>query len=276
MRPWSSRMRWFTITMLSFFFGGITPVGMAFDSTELDTIKEKYTTAKGQIDRAAFMNYTNGLCALLQQSKTRGDVDAYVLLQHEQKETITLPIIPSDVARTNLVKTVTGYRAMLAVIEADRADQLANLNRLYIVRLDALLRELLTDDRLAEAKWVKDEKDSVLGPAKPLPEKVRWVAPVAPTNTQAVTSGPVEDFKVIKAGVIGPGFMEDVTELVQKRVGDGKLEIKDYTFLRGKLPKRSWGKGATERMTLVVQYKYKTAEPKTLRTKFGDLVRIPE
>jgi hypothetical protein len=262
--------------MISLIFAGITPVGMAFDTTELDTLKEKYTTAKGQIDRAAFVSYTNGLGTLLQQSKTRGDVDAYVLLQHEQKETITLPIIPSDVARTNLVKTVTGYRAMLAVLEADRADQLANLNRLYMVRLDALLRELLTDDRLEDAKRVKDEKDSVLGSAKPLPEKEQWVAPVAPVKNEAVTSGPVEDFKVIKAGVIGPGFMEDVTELVQKRVGDGKLEIKDYTFLRGKLPKRSWGKGATERMTLVVQYKYKTAEPKTLRTKFGDLVRIPE
>jgi hypothetical protein len=269
-------MRWVTITMLSYFFVGMPPVGMAADTAELAALKEKYSAAKGQIDRAAFMNYTNGLGTLLQQSKTRGDVDAYVLLQHEQKETITLPIIPSDIARTNLVKTVTGYRAMLAVIEADRADQLANLNRLYIVRLDALLRELLTDDRLADAKRVKDEKDSVLGPAKPLPEKEPLVAPVAPANTLAVTSGPAEDFKVIKAGVIGPGFMEDVTELVQKRVVDGKLEIKDYTFLRGKLPKRSWGKGATERMTLVVQYKYKTAEPKTLRTKFGDLVRIPE
>ncbi len=280
------------IIALCFFLAGIVSEGHAADSTPLDSLKEKYAAARGQIDRVAFVNYTNGLFRLLQQSKTRGDVDACLLLQCEQKEVASLPIIPTAGIQTNLAASVTGYGAMVAASEADRADQLANLNRSYVIRLDALLRELLMADRLEEAKRVKEEKDAVLSTAKPVLGKAKsgteenTVNVVTSINPSAAAPATIvspatisvssNTLKIIKATVTGPGVIEDVTDLIQERVVDSKLEIRDLAFLRGKLSKRSWAKGVHDKMTLVVQYKYKNGPLKTLRSKFSEPIRIAE
>jgi len=144
---------------------------IANDVTELNTLKGKYGAGTAKIDRSAYAAYTNAISALMQQFKSKGDLDTFLVLQNEQNALKALPIIPTGEVQDNLSSKVPGYRAMVAKISSDRNDQLAVIRRQYIIRLDALMKDLMASDRIDVAKMVKTEKDAVLELARAESEK---------------------------------------------------------------------------------------------------------
>ena len=152
----------------------------AVDNTSLNVLMDKYETGKAKIDRVAFAAYTNEVCVLMQQFKSSGDLDTFLILQNEQKALKAMPILPVGQVRSNLSAKVSGYGAMMSKLDSDRKSQLGNLQRQYMIRLDALLKELMAADRIEDAKRVKEEKDAC--GASIVPSSVKDVVDIK-TNT---------------------------------------------------------------------------------------------
>lgn len=144
---------------------------LAADGVDLSSLKAKYQSGICSIDRATYAAYTNGIRSLMQQFRSSGNLDAFLLLQDEQKAWPSMPIVPTGQVRDKLSATVPGFRAMLAALDADRSAKLADLQRKYASLLDALLRELMLADQIEDAKRVKTEKDALLIVAQPQLER---------------------------------------------------------------------------------------------------------
>lgn len=259
------------------------------------SLKEKYAVGKTKVDRSAFVAYTNSISIFMQQFKSKGDLDSFLVLQNEQKALKDMPIIPSGKTREDLESKIPGYRAMMTRIEADRTSQLAGLQKQYGIRLDALLKELMATDRIEEAKLVKEEKDSLMllakeqpvkedvhageelvpepAPAAPVvePEPVQKVV-ATPAPPQTAAAKPAKELVILKATLIGNQPPVDITALLQERVADGKLQVSDFSFV----PRASYYYYGEYYKSLMIQYKYKGGLMKTIRKKYGEAISITE
>ena len=287
-------MRWFPVSCAvvaltaSLFAGEVVP---------LTTLKEKYSVGKTKVDRSAFVAYTNAINTFMQQFKSKGDLESFLVLQNEQKALKDMPIIPTGKPREELERKIPAYRDMMIRIEADRTSQLTGLQKQYCVRLDALLKELMATDRIEEAKLVKEEKDSLVllakdqtvkedvhageelvsepapatPPAGPEPAQKTVATPVPP---QTAGGKPAKELIIIKASLIGNQPPVDITALLQERVVDGKLQVSDFSFVPRAYP--GYYYYGEYYKSLMIQYKYKGGLMKNIRKKFGEAISISE
>jgi len=195
----------------------LSPLVIAADSTALNALKEKYIMGQAKVDISAYVAYTNAINALMQQSKSKGDLDAFLVLQNEQKTLTAMPIIPTGEVRSNLVAKIPGYNALITKISIGRGEQLDNLQRQYIVRLDALLKELMLSDRIEEAKSVKAEKDAV-------------ILLVIPSATKDEVEPKTDSAPPIVAASTSPSVRKSYVSEVRKFVGFSPREA-SYRFL---------------------------------------------
>lgn len=177
-------------TALCFIAGilvGCTCGSVLADGAALDTLKSKYGVGIVNIERTTDAAYTNGLCSLMQQFKSSGHLDAFLLLQKELKAFAAMPIIPTGQVREDLSAKVPGFRDMMSKLDVDRTAQIAELQRQYTIRLDALMKELMTADQIEDAKRVKEEKDSLLLRASQQPDKA-----ISSARTDAAQTAPAD------------------------------------------------------------------------------------
>lgn len=258
----------------------------------MTALKDRYEAGLAKVDRSAYVGYTNAVCAFMQQCKSAGDLDGFLVLQNEQKALAALPIVPTGPAQAELSAKVPGYRAMMAKLDADRTERATALQRQYVGRLDALLRELMAADRIDDAKRVKQEKDAILvllakaQPVKAVPEVKAEPAPPEQAATplpaaatpepanipadrgQAGAAKPAKELLINKATFVGTRTSVDVTAAIQQQVVDGNLEISDFTFLQSEFvgtPK-----------ALMIEYKYRGKLLKNIRRKYGEAISITE
>lgn len=284
---------WLAVSAL--IFAGISSLVIAGDLAELTALKDRYEAGLAKVDRSAYVAYTNAVCAFMQQCKSAGDLDGFLVLQNEQKALAALPIVPTGPAQAELSAKVPGYRAMMAKLDADRTERSTALQRQYVGRLDALLKELMAADRIDDAKRVKQEKDAIMvllakaQPVKAVPEVKAEPAPPEPPATplptgaipgpatgaaeepdrgQAGAAKPAKELLITKATFVGTRTSVDVTAAIQQQVVDGALEISDFSFLQSEFvgtPK-----------ALMIEYKYRGKLLKNIRRKYGEAISITE
>lgn len=262
----------------------------AEETNSLAALKEKYDIGRARVERSIFVSYTNGITSLMQQYKSAGDLDNYLLLKKEVTALATLPIIPSGEARAELSGKMVAYKDLMAKLDGERGDRLSNIQKQYLGRLDLLMRELVSGDKIDEAKLVKDEKDAVIASmrkAQPIKEpagekvpdqsKDEVAAPAeatepaanAPAPVRATSAKPARELTILKATFVGSYNTVDVTAAIQDKVVDGKLDLGDYSFLR-----ENYSVGYPR--SLLIQYRYKGGLIKNVRRKYGETLVITE
>ncbi|MEI6166527.1 MAG: hypothetical protein WCS52_04975 [bacterium] len=137
------------------------------------TLRGKYDLEKNRIESSTFEKYTNALVNLMHDYKTKGDMDAYLVLQKEQ-QTFSYPMIPDNQAQQASTEKVSGYQKLIQIIESERNQRMTLLQKQYIVRLDMLMKELTATDKIEDAQLVKNEIDLIsqlIPKAKPIENK---------------------------------------------------------------------------------------------------------
>src|ERR1035437_2923937 len=81
-------MRWFSTSLFvaGAILAGISTSAIANDSMSLDTLKAKYAVGNANIDRSAYVAYSNAICNLMPQFKRSGALDTFLVLQNEMND----------------------------------------------------------------------------------------------------------------------------------------------------------------------------------------------
>lgn len=277
----SSRSR--VLVLILCLFAGLTVISEAGQTSELDALKTKYVQAKGKIDRDVFCVYSNNVAALVSQFKKKGDFDTCLLLVKEQKALLSLPIVPTGEARETLVKGVSGYGEMMQKLDAEKVQRLLKLQKLYVARLEGLLKELMAADKMEEARQANEEKEKVvqlIAACKPPAMEVSRVStveaepPAVPKDENAATADAAKTSKtiakhlvIIKATLNTRGERSrDVTEAVRDAVEDDRLNYRDWD--------EHYGGYWRHESVLNVQYRFGNGLMKSIQARNGNAVVI--
>lgn len=137
-------------------------------------ITSRFEVAKSKIETACFQSYTNSLVALMGQLKQKGDLDGYLQVKAEKERLATEAVIESALTNVN--------RQVVEVVKkaiADRDTKLVSLMKSYVANLEAQLKQLMTADKIEEAKVVKAQIDKTKFELADLESKVPQMEPVA-------------------------------------------------------------------------------------------------
>lgn len=125
-----------------------------------DQLKTRYETALTQIRADSLTTYSNLLAGVVTAYQKKGDLDGYEVVLKERKRYDAEKSLPSAEEKSSLAgKLGETFVQRLMAIEQDRDKRAADLARIYIGRLKALMPVLLTANRLDDAKRVKTEMD---------------------------------------------------------------------------------------------------------------------
>ena len=130
--------------------------------------KAKYEAAKVQIETVLekqkeenLAAYGNLLGSILAQLKQKGDLDAYVAVEKEQKRFDAEKSMPEKPEGEYVVKAVDAYRTAVAKLDAEKTAKMAAVQKAYVAQLDPLIRQLMQADKIEDAKRVKEELERV-------------------------------------------------------------------------------------------------------------------
>lgn len=141
---------------------------LAQQTNSLETLVASFGEAKAKIDAAAeqqkkdaLVAYTQALDALMKASKAKGDLDGFLALETEKKrldaDQAVLPMGDDKIPKA-AAEAVGRHHKTVAAVDEDTARRTGDLLRRYVAALDALVKRLTKEDKIAEAKTAKDEK----------------------------------------------------------------------------------------------------------------------
>lgn len=129
--------------------------------TACDAARLRYEAECVQSQSNAVTAYGKALAETLQTLRRKGDLDAYLAVENEQKRFATAGTVPAETAGLAAPQLVEQYRAALAMATEERARKNAGLQQLYATKLEALMKNLMVQDRIDDAKQVKAELEQV-------------------------------------------------------------------------------------------------------------------
>lgn len=271
--------------------GAVAPI-WAGQTNLFDTIKQRYEQTVAKVDWDIYGVYSNNVASMIAQFKKDGNFEACVVLMEEQKNLSSLPVVPTGETRKELVAKVSGYGEMIRKVDADRAQRLLQVQRVYAAKLDALIKDLMAADDMNEAKRVNDEKTRIaqlIATAEPVPAPTPdpWAMPPADSRQSPVrqTDKPTtidqpagsepapatrkitRDLLIVKATLTHKyDKSQDVTEVLRRAVKDNELVIEDWHELVG----RKSG------YTLMIQYRFGSQMMRSMQCKSGTPVYVTD
>ena len=200
-----TNMRYFS-TSLALLCGALASgLLMAGTTNELDALAANCAAEKTRIAGACEQQKTNAFTAYrqavenqMQAVKKQGDLDNYLALQAEKKRLAT-----ENTINTNDVPALAGLVAQYqkALLDAANARDKATIALLhqYIARLTSLMQNYTRTDRLADAKVVRDEIQTVKTELTFL-ESDLPAEPSKPTPPTELAPTPADDLAKTVAG----------------------------------------------------------------------------
>ena len=157
----------------------------------LEGLKATYDNAKKSIDAGFEQQKTNARVAYskaLLEGRTayqrKGDLDAYLLLEQARKDAESGMAVPDGKAEglhAGLVQAIGVYQKVLATAEADKTKRIYVLLGYYITNLQDLVKRLMKQEKIDDAKTAKEEMDRAKTERSALPEPDKAAAsPPAP------------------------------------------------------------------------------------------------
>lgn len=159
--------------MKTMMLSAVLAVGVAAPSfpaegrSDLGDLEAKYEKAQASIDAEltkqkaeALSAYGTTLDTYLAYAKRQGKLDAFLSLKKEKDRFLAKRTVPAEEERKDeyTIRIGLQYDLRIAKAIAGRNTRTEHLIRQYIVRLDALIKELMLADNIAGAKLVKAEK----------------------------------------------------------------------------------------------------------------------
>lgn len=134
-------------------------------TNELVSIKAAYDTARLRIETECEQRKTNTLAVYgkaladsTQTLKRQGDLDAYLAVQAAQKTFLAQKTVPAITdCNAAVAPCVAQYNASIAEAGDQRDKKLANLQRQYATRMEALTKDFMLQNRIEDAKQAQAE-----------------------------------------------------------------------------------------------------------------------
>ena len=135
------------------------------DHPNLESLRSTCSTAMDKISTdtqiqkdAAFVLYGKTLDSRLQDLKRRGDIDGYTVVEQELKRFQNDQTILTNASNVYVSKAVAIYQKQMTAIEIDAESRTANLLRQYIAALGQLVKDLMVEGKIDDAKEVGSVK----------------------------------------------------------------------------------------------------------------------
>ena len=135
--------------------------------TELDDLRVRYEgvesriEADAQVSRTmALSEYGESLTGILSTLKQQGNLDSYLLVEKEMSRFAKEAKVPKQRGKPEWAlvdEAIATYAGALDNATNVQHDQTKNLHKAYIRHLKALIKRLMLDDRIEDAKVVRDE-----------------------------------------------------------------------------------------------------------------------
>ena len=128
-------------------------------------LKNAYTNANAKITAdaqkqkdSALEQYGKGLGVLLLARKQKGDLDSYMVLEQELKRFRAEEVVISNDVGVLVADLVEAYQKQVAAAKLDGEKKQVELLKRYVGALGVLLKDLMVQDKMVEAKLVSEEK----------------------------------------------------------------------------------------------------------------------
>lgn len=124
------------------------------DAYSLKNLRLRFEQAKASVEAASLVAYTNALQGVTLRLKQEGNLNAYMVVDAEIKRfAVEQTVEPGLTNASSLVSDT-------AKVDIDsRNSKVAFTYKQYITQLEAMLKQLMMADKIAEAKQVQDELD---------------------------------------------------------------------------------------------------------------------
>ena len=151
------------------------------------TAMDKIATDTQQQKDAALAQYGKKIGSILQDLKKRGDLDGYTVVEKELERFRSDQTILTSAANVNVSNAAAAYQKQMTAIEIDAESRTVNLLRQYIAALGQLIKDLMVQDKISDAKAVGEVKRNaefalVDAEAKVPKCEQKNVKPVSPDN----------------------------------------------------------------------------------------------
>ena len=150
------------IVLLLLAMGSTSAIGQ-----DLDELRKAYLTQVLKLDitqsearAAAQITLKQYAKRFIAQLKAQGDVKGYLLAEQDFKA-LDLEKAPTQARHPQVRKLLVAYREELAKAEAKHARNFSTLNRHYAAKLKELIKSLMAENKIAEARIVQDEMDAI-------------------------------------------------------------------------------------------------------------------
>jgi hypothetical protein len=147
------------------------------------TARSNSATATDKLKAEALENYSRTLDTLMDGLKKKGDLDTFLVVQTEQKrfkEEKTVPAVGTS--PDILAGPAADYREKTDLVTLNDNLQTIKLLKQYIAALDGLIKKSMMQDKIAEAKDIKEEKDRAELVLADLASKIPEDATPAPSS----------------------------------------------------------------------------------------------
>lgn len=124
-------------------------------TNSFESLKARYESAKSKIESEAFDAYSNSLVAAMAPLKQKGDLDTFLMIQNELKRLSVERMITSSNVQPEVVSVISKK------IDTDENQKIATLTKQYVQYLEGLIKQLMSADKIEDAKEVKAELEKV-------------------------------------------------------------------------------------------------------------------
>jgi hypothetical protein len=147
----------------------IVPIakGSIAQTNDLDTYRIKYDAKAASIaddiqqqKKNAFAQYGTDLDSALRALKEKGDIDGYTIVEQEAKRFRTDKMVLTNASHPDIAKAIAAYQKRLLAADDDLANQNAALLKFYIRALNDLVKSLMTDNKIEDARAAATVKKS--------------------------------------------------------------------------------------------------------------------
>ena len=136
-------------------------------TNKLDAMKATYLAATDRIATdtqsqkdTALIQYGKTLDAILMSLKQKGDIDGYGVVDKELNRFRSDQTVPNNSPDTYVANAAAAYQKQLQDIDVDAESRRVNLLRQYIAALGRLVKDLMMQDKIEDAKAAGEVKRS--------------------------------------------------------------------------------------------------------------------
>ena len=145
-----------------------TAIGQTAPAPTLESLKSSYTNAVAKIatdaqrqKEDALAQYGKNLATIQASLKQKGDIDGYTVVEQEAKRFQAEKTVLTNAPGALVASAVTAYQKQVSAADADSAGRAAGLQQKYISALGNLVKDLMAQDKIAEARAAGDEKKAM-------------------------------------------------------------------------------------------------------------------